>query len=154
MFRAKNPPFYTSDPPYDLPLPTLKNFKSVKWRFSPFFRQQNLKFYIFWSLDQLVVETLGVAFVRTYVRTYVRHGRKSRDLARRLVELKTGPMRPNIEKIFKIFFLQFKMFHYASWAISTWVLVGKNHFKVVKKSENWILVRFWVFFLYFFIKIC
>ena len=26
-----------------------------------------------WSLDQLVVETLGVAFVRSYVRPYVRH---------------------------------------------------------------------------------
>ena len=27
----------------------------------------------FWSLDQLVIETLGVAFVRTSVRTFVRH---------------------------------------------------------------------------------
>ena len=31
-----------------------------------------LSAFTFWSLDQLVVETLGVAFVRTYVRTYVR----------------------------------------------------------------------------------
>ena len=28
--------------------------------------------FIFWSLDQLVIETLGVAFVRTYVRPCVR----------------------------------------------------------------------------------
>ena len=31
-----------------------------------------LPYLFFWSLDQLVVETLGVAFVRTYVRSYVR----------------------------------------------------------------------------------
>ena len=28
--------------------------------------------WLFWSLDQLVVETLGVVFVRSYVRSYVR----------------------------------------------------------------------------------
>ena len=30
-------------------------------------------FLFFWSLDQLVVETLGVAFVRSSVRPFVRH---------------------------------------------------------------------------------
>ena len=34
-----------------------------------------LKFSDFWSLDQLVVETLGVVFVRTFVRTFVRPSR-------------------------------------------------------------------------------
>ena len=31
-----------------------------------------LEIIFFWSLDQLVVETLGVAFVRPFVRSFVR----------------------------------------------------------------------------------
>ena len=55
------------DPPYELPLPILRaKFEIPK-----------IEVFLFWSLDQLVVEILGVAVVRTYVctyvRTYVRH---------------------------------------------------------------------------------
>ena len=58
-------------------------------------------------------------------------------------EVKTGPMRPNMEKIFKIFF--FKMFHYASWAISTWFWWVKTILKWSKSQKS----VFWCAFLCF-----
>ena len=41
--------------------------------FSTFLQFGSLKLSDFWSLDQLVVETLGVVFVRPYVRSFVRN---------------------------------------------------------------------------------
>ena len=53
-----------------IPFNPLKMTK--EWGFSTFLQIGTSELSNFWSLDQLVVETLGVAFFRSYVRSYVR----------------------------------------------------------------------------------
>ena len=52
---------------------TKKLFFSTFLRLGKIFSSGHRIIVHFWSLDQLVVETLGVAFVRTYVHPFVRN---------------------------------------------------------------------------------
>ena len=90
----------------------------------------------FWSLDQLVVETLGVASVRSYVRSYVRHAFSRKPLITFLCNFLVSQGLQVREKCSKRFFENFHRFGHFGQKLSKMALFGLNDQK-------------WMFFAFF-----
>ena len=89
----------------------------------------------FWSLGQLVVETLGVAFVRLFERPFVTMflGNCSSDFSEILYEVRVQKVRKNVQSAFLII-------------ITVLAMLAKNcpNFTFfAQNEEKWI---FWIFF--------